>query len=269
MKRRTFLAGAAASLAAPSIAQTAWPRGQAIKIIVPFPAGAANDAMGRLAGQGLQDKLGATVVVENRPGGSAIDRHHRGAQRRAGRLHAARLRVQPHHPESRREGRELRSAGGFRNHRPHGARAAADGDGAGPAAEDHRRSCRRREGRAERLDLRDPGARRAEPSRDRRLHEPRRLDGCDLALSRHRARAHRRDGRPRAAADRCVVRADPDRARRQASRRSASPPRTARRSRRTSRRSPSRALRATTSSPGTGCGRRRARRARSASASTR
>ena len=41
------------------------------------------------------------------------------------------------------------------------------------------------------------------------------------------------------------------------------------RSRRIFRRSPSRALRATTSSPGTGCGRRRARRARSASASTR
>jgi tripartite-type tricarboxylate transporter receptor subunit TctC len=71
MKRRTFLAGAAASLATPAIAQTAWPRGQTIKVIVPFPAGAANDAMGRLAGQVLQDKLGATVVVENRPGGSA------------------------------------------------------------------------------------------------------------------------------------------------------------------------------------------------------
>jgi tripartite-type tricarboxylate transporter receptor subunit TctC len=71
MKRRTFLAGAAAALATPAIAQPSWPRGQAIKIVVPFPAGAANDAMGRLAGQVLQDKLGATVVVENRPGGSA------------------------------------------------------------------------------------------------------------------------------------------------------------------------------------------------------
>ena len=107
MKRRTFLAGAAASLATPAIAQTAWPRGQTIKIIVPFPAGAANDAMGRLAGQVLQDKLGATVVVENRPGRQREYRHHRGAQRRAGRLHAARLRVQPHHPEPRREGRDV------------------------------------------------------------------------------------------------------------------------------------------------------------------
>ena len=73
MKRRTFLAAAAATIAAPAIrAQGAWPHGQPIRVIVPFPAGAANDAMGRLAAQRLQDKLGATVVVENRPGGSAL-----------------------------------------------------------------------------------------------------------------------------------------------------------------------------------------------------
>lgn len=71
MKRRAFLVGTAASLAAPAIAQPAWPHGQPIRVIVPFPAGAANDAMGRLAAQRLQDKLGATVVVENRAGGSA------------------------------------------------------------------------------------------------------------------------------------------------------------------------------------------------------
>src|SRR5690242_18988401 len=73
MKRRTFLAAAAATLAAPAIrAQSEWPHGQPVRIIVPFPPGAANDAMGRLAGQQLQEKLGATVVVENRPGGSAL-----------------------------------------------------------------------------------------------------------------------------------------------------------------------------------------------------
>jgi|1185.fasta_scaffold32466_3 hypothetical protein len=38
MKRRTFLAGAAASLAPPALAQTQWPLGQPIRIIVPFPA---------------------------------------------------------------------------------------------------------------------------------------------------------------------------------------------------------------------------------------
>src|SRR5947199_10004544 len=71
MKRRTFLIGAAAALAAPARAQTAWPHGQPIRVIVPFPAGAANDAMGRLAAQRLQETFGATVVVENRAGGSA------------------------------------------------------------------------------------------------------------------------------------------------------------------------------------------------------
>jgi tripartite-type tricarboxylate transporter receptor subunit TctC len=72
MKRRTFLATAAA-LCAPAVrSQPAWPNAQPIRVIVPFPAGAANDAMGRLAAQRLQDKLGATVVVENRPGGSAL-----------------------------------------------------------------------------------------------------------------------------------------------------------------------------------------------------
>jgi tripartite-type tricarboxylate transporter receptor subunit TctC len=71
MKRRSFLLGGAAALAAPAIAQNAWPHAQPVRVIVPFPAGAANDAMGRLAAQRLQDKLGATVVVENRAGASA------------------------------------------------------------------------------------------------------------------------------------------------------------------------------------------------------
>ena len=39
-------------------------------IVVPFPAGASVDAVGRLASAGLQQRLGVTVVVENRPGAS-------------------------------------------------------------------------------------------------------------------------------------------------------------------------------------------------------
>jgi tripartite-type tricarboxylate transporter receptor subunit TctC len=72
MKRRTFLLSAAAALAAPTVhAEAAWPKGQPVRVIIPYPAGAANDAMGRLAAQRIQDKLGATCVVENRAGGSA------------------------------------------------------------------------------------------------------------------------------------------------------------------------------------------------------
>jgi tripartite-type tricarboxylate transporter receptor subunit TctC len=73
MKRRKFLLGATASLAAPAArAQPAWPNGQPVRVIIPYPPGAANDAMGRLAAQKLQDKFGATVVVDNRAGGSAV-----------------------------------------------------------------------------------------------------------------------------------------------------------------------------------------------------
>ena len=54
-------------------AQTPWPQpGRTIKIIVPWPPGAANDALGRLVAQRLQDRLGATAVVENRTGGSGL-----------------------------------------------------------------------------------------------------------------------------------------------------------------------------------------------------
>src|SRR3989442_1592193 len=78
MKRRTFLVGSAASLAAPALAQTAWPLGQPIRIIVPFPAGAANDAMGRLAGQMLHEKFGATVDFMSRAGVTIATSPYRG-----------------------------------------------------------------------------------------------------------------------------------------------------------------------------------------------
>jgi len=73
--RRGLMVGAAATLIAPlsrsaALGQTAWPRGQPIKIVVPFPPGGAVDTMGRLLGQMLQERMGATVVVEDRAGGN-------------------------------------------------------------------------------------------------------------------------------------------------------------------------------------------------------
>jgi tripartite-type tricarboxylate transporter receptor subunit TctC len=41
---------------------------QAIKIMVPNPAGGLPDTVARIAGRRLQDRLGQSVVVENRPG---------------------------------------------------------------------------------------------------------------------------------------------------------------------------------------------------------
>jgi tripartite-type tricarboxylate transporter receptor subunit TctC len=55
-------------LAAPVAAQD-WPT-RTIRVVVPYPAGGPADFMGRLAAQKLQEKLGATVVVENRSGAS-------------------------------------------------------------------------------------------------------------------------------------------------------------------------------------------------------
>ncbi len=55
------------SLAAPRVSAQAWPA-RAIRMIVPYTPGAATDAMARLAAQKLQEKLGVTVVVENRAG---------------------------------------------------------------------------------------------------------------------------------------------------------------------------------------------------------
>ena len=78
MRRRTFIRGAGAALAgivaAPAVlAQGTWPQpGRTIRVIVPWPPGAANDALGRLLAQRLQEKLGATTVVENRVGGAGL-----------------------------------------------------------------------------------------------------------------------------------------------------------------------------------------------------
>lgn len=76
MNRRDVMKAAAAGigmLAAPSLqAQGAWPQGRPIRVICPWPPGAANDALARLFAQQLQDKLGATAVVENRTGGAGL-----------------------------------------------------------------------------------------------------------------------------------------------------------------------------------------------------
>jgi tripartite-type tricarboxylate transporter receptor subunit TctC len=55
-------------LAVPAVAQE-WPS-RNIRVVVPYPAGGPADFMGRLAAQKLQEKLGVSVVVENRSGAS-------------------------------------------------------------------------------------------------------------------------------------------------------------------------------------------------------
>ncbi len=54
-------------LAAPALRAQSYPS-RPIRLIVPYTPGAATDAMARIAAQKLQEKLGVTVVVENRAG---------------------------------------------------------------------------------------------------------------------------------------------------------------------------------------------------------
>lgn len=56
-------------LAVPGFAQAAdaYPS-RPIRLIVPYPPGGSNDIVGRLVGQHLGERLGQTVVVDNRPG---------------------------------------------------------------------------------------------------------------------------------------------------------------------------------------------------------
>jgi tripartite-type tricarboxylate transporter receptor subunit TctC len=52
--------------AAPSLAQT-WPL-KTVRFIVPFPPGGGTDVVARMVAKNLQDKLGQTIIVENRGG---------------------------------------------------------------------------------------------------------------------------------------------------------------------------------------------------------
>ena len=69
--RRTLLGmtalAALAALGAPASAQQ-WPA-RPVKIIVTFPPGGASDAAARVISGPLSEKLGQTVVVDNKPGG--------------------------------------------------------------------------------------------------------------------------------------------------------------------------------------------------------
>jgi len=71
LTRRTMIAGCAGNaiaLAASSArSQPAYPT-RAITLVVPYPAGGTTDLLGRLVADQLKTGLGATVIVENRPG---------------------------------------------------------------------------------------------------------------------------------------------------------------------------------------------------------
>jgi tripartite-type tricarboxylate transporter receptor subunit TctC len=65
--RRRFNLTLAATLAAPMAWAQEWPA-KPIRIIVPYPPGGFTDVTARLIGQKLQERLGQTVLIDNKPG---------------------------------------------------------------------------------------------------------------------------------------------------------------------------------------------------------
>jgi tripartite-type tricarboxylate transporter receptor subunit TctC len=73
MRRQAFrfaLFLSAISIAAPASAQEALPK--LIRIIVPFSAGASNDAIARALASPLSKRVESNVIVENRPGAAGV-----------------------------------------------------------------------------------------------------------------------------------------------------------------------------------------------------
>jgi tripartite-type tricarboxylate transporter receptor subunit TctC len=72
LARRNFLRLTGAALATPALSRTAfaqaWPS-RPVRWLVPFTAGGSTDLLARIIAQWLTDRLGQSVVVENRPGG--------------------------------------------------------------------------------------------------------------------------------------------------------------------------------------------------------
>ena len=67
LSRRTLIAAVAGMALAGAAAAQTWPT-RPIRFIVPFAAGGANDLMARIAAEGAAQRLGQTIIVENKPG---------------------------------------------------------------------------------------------------------------------------------------------------------------------------------------------------------
>ena len=68
LSRRPLFGLAAASLAAPAAAQSAWVPDRPIRMIVGFTAGGSTDTSARLLAAAMAERLGQPVLVDNRPG---------------------------------------------------------------------------------------------------------------------------------------------------------------------------------------------------------
>jgi tripartite-type tricarboxylate transporter receptor subunit TctC len=72
--RRQFLHLAASAAALPTISRMAWAQAypsRQVRIVAGFAPGGSVDIVARLIGQWLTERLGQTVIIENRPGGTS------------------------------------------------------------------------------------------------------------------------------------------------------------------------------------------------------
>jgi tripartite-type tricarboxylate transporter receptor subunit TctC len=75
MKRRQFLRLAATTAAGLSASRLAWGQDyptHSVTIVVPFAPGGSTDILARMMAQKLEERLGKTFVVENRPGAGTL-----------------------------------------------------------------------------------------------------------------------------------------------------------------------------------------------------
>jgi len=71
-RRFTFaLASGAAAVALPAVGQPAWPN-KPVRMIVPYTPGGFTDQMARLVQQGLSQRLGQSIVIDNKPGANSL-----------------------------------------------------------------------------------------------------------------------------------------------------------------------------------------------------